>query len=192
MGYMPGAGSNKPPPESGATPYGRTNSTVTSRTSTAGAPPGGYVHNGAIFDAMDRLVGYTSSGGGGAPSSWDDTADSIYGPGGQQASRTNATATSRTEPIRIGKGRQDRRTNAPTVRDRYPKPKARDTTQSRMAQENANAAWQRTRANQHAAGVDTAEYGRALAMSRFLRESGITPLSTQQAARRAASGPYGV
>jgi hypothetical protein len=94
------------------------------------------------------------------------------------------------QQVRIGKGTKDTRTNAPTVYDRYPKPKARDTAQSRMAQENANAAWQRTRQAQRAAGIGTGAYGRAAAAAYLLGQQGITPLTTQQAARRAASAGY--
>jgi hypothetical protein len=169
IGYMPG-----PNPESGATPYGRTNDTVTSRTgteaagstTTSGAPPGGYVHNGAIFDAQDRLVGYTPNSPG---------------------ARTNATATS---PVRIGVNKKsgDRRTNEAPTRVRNPKRARADTPATRQG-------WQDFWAASRSAGRSAnetygADYGRAAAAAYLMAQQGITPLSTQQAARRAAGNSY--
>jgi hypothetical protein len=255
-----------------------------------GVPPGGYVHNGAIFDAQGHLVGYvnqpppsnpmdvlglagfapntstrtgpepsdpmgalglagfapnTSTRTGPEPSdpmgalglagfapntstrTGPEPSDTIailghllgiQQPATSPASRTNATATSAggrpdpnspsartnataTSPVRIGqasskKKTKDTRTNTPSGRTppRGVSMKAQHTpsAESRRLGEQYIQGYHDREAAARAAGIGTGAYGRAAAAAYLLAQQGITPLSTQQAARRAASGAYGV
>jgi hypothetical protein len=142
-----------------------------STSSTAGAPPGGYVHNGAIFDAMGRLVGYTNDGGGGAPSSINQ---------GDQQVRIGDNRRMRGGAKGQGQG-STRRSGFASSND---SPERRQWFSDTQAALNARA--QDKRENY---GFD---YGRAAAAAYLLRQAGIRPLDVQQSARRAASGAYGV
>jgi hypothetical protein len=72
------------------------------------------------------------------------------------------------------------------------KPPVEDTPERRRGRETTNAAWQRTRQAQRAAGIGTGDYGRAAAVAYLLQQQGITPATTQLAARRASATQLGM
>jgi len=171
---------------------------------TQSVPRGGYVHNGAIFDSHDRLVGYEDASIPTTPSWW-----SQIGGDTQRRVADSSSASIPTTPswwqrirgdeqgdqqVRIGSGNKrsaggkqlkNSRAVSTTVRGFKPNNRPYDTEATRAG--NAEF-WRQSRAAGQAANrAYGADYGRAAAIALLLQQRGITPTSTQLSARRSAA-----